>query len=157
MIGVGVGDRVHLNQLGAERAHGILLFLALGARHHDHGPVTQRVAHDGQANTRIARGAFDDHAAGLQPAGFLGVADHAERRAILHRLAGVQEFGLPIDIGAGQLGGFPQLDQRGPADRFDDIAIGPHESPLAQPSRAGRVCAPYDLGRLSGAINLVAP
>ena len=52
---------------GAERDHGVLLLLALRARHNDDRAIAEGIADDGQANTRIARSAFDDQAARLQP------------------------------------------------------------------------------------------
>ena len=103
MIGISVGDRIHLDQLRAKRTDGVLLLLALRARHHDNRAIAESIADNSQTNTRIARRAFDDDAAGLQSAGFFRIPDHAERRAILHRLPRIQEFGLAVDIGPGQL------------------------------------------------------
>ena len=53
---------------------------------------------------------------GLQLAAPLGVADDPQRRAVLHRLAGVQELGLAEDLAAGGLAGGLQADERRVAD-----------------------------------------
>ncbi len=120
VVGVGVGDGVHLDQLGAQQADGVLLLLALGARDDDGGAVAQRRGDHGQADAGVAGGALDDPAAGLQQAAPLGVADDEERGAVLDRLAGVHELGLAQDLAAGGLAGAAQADQRRVADGVED-------------------------------------
>ena len=46
----------------------------------------------------------------------LGILDNTQRDAILHRSAGVHEFGLAQDFAAGQLRKAAQADERGLAD-----------------------------------------
>ena len=58
----------------------------------------------GSVKDRAARGIIDA-AAGPQQAARLGVADHLQRRAVLHRLAGVHELGLAEDFAAGGFAG----------------------------------------------------
>ena len=126
VVGVRVGDGVHLDQLGAEQADGVLLFLALGARHNDDDAVAQRLADEGEADTGIAGGAFDDGAARLQQAGSFGFADDAQRGAILDRLAGVQELALAEDLAAGLVGCAFQAQQRRVADQVNDRSVDGH-------------------------------
>src|SRR5690606_37294323 len=78
VVGVGVGDRVHLDQLGAVEPDRVLLLLALGPGHHDGALVAQRLGDHGQADAGVARGALDDPPAGLQEPLPLRIADDVE-------------------------------------------------------------------------------
>ena len=81
--------------LGAHGAQNVLLFLALLVAHHEDGAVAFGHGGQGQAHARVAAGALDDGAAGLQLARLLGVVNHADGHAVLHRVAGVEilDFG----------------------------------------------------------------
>ena len=68
-------------------------------------------------------GALDDHAAGLQQALRLRVADDEQAGAVLHRLAGIHEFGLAEDFAAGLFRSALQPDQRRVADRVDHRTV----------------------------------
>ena len=60
---------------------------------------------------------------GLSSALRLGVADDEQRRAVLHRLAGVHELGLAEDLAAGLFRRALQPDQRRVADRVDHRTV----------------------------------
>ena len=115
-----VRHRGHEDQLGAAQPEHVLLLLALGLRHHDHGPVAERVADQREADPGVAGGAFDDGAARAQQPLLLGVAHDPERRAILDRLARIEELGLAQDGAAGLLRRPPEVDERGVADQVDE-------------------------------------
>ena len=70
----------------------------------------------------IAGRAFDDRAARLEAAAALGVVDDGTRRAILHRAAGIHEFGLAENLAAGLVAETIQADQRRIADRIREAA-----------------------------------
>ena len=61
---------------------------------------------------------------GLQQPAPLGVADDEERRAVLDRLAGIEELRLAPDFAAGHVRDAVEADQRGVADRGDNIGTG---------------------------------
>src|SRR6185369_1392690 len=97
--------RVALDQLRPGQADGVLLLLALGARDDDGRLVAQRAGDHRQADAGVAGRALDDSPAGLEFAAQLRVADDAQRRPVLDRLAGVEELGLAQDFAAGRLAG----------------------------------------------------
>ena len=113
---VAVGHGWHEDQLDPELAQGVLLLLALGLGHDDGGLVSARGSDVGDANTGVARRAFDDGRTGLERAGSLGRPDDAQRRAVLDRPARVHEFGLAENGAAGFFGCAAQVDQGGVAD-----------------------------------------
>ena len=105
MFGIGVGDRRHLDQLGAGQPQHVLLLLGLGVGNHDHGAIAERRADDREADSGIAGGALDDDPARTQRAARDRVLDDRQRRAILDRAARIHEFGLAEDRAAGRLRG----------------------------------------------------
>jgi len=119
VVGVGVGNRVDLDQLGAHQPDRVLLLLALGARDHDGGAIAERTADHGQTDAGVARGALDDPPARLQQAAPLGVADNPERGAVLNRLPRVQELRLAQNLASGGLAGALQPDERRVADQVE--------------------------------------
>ncbi len=68
IVGIGVGNRGHLDQLGAGEPKEVLLLLRLGVGDDDDGPVAERARHHRDADPGVARGALDDHAARAQRA-----------------------------------------------------------------------------------------
>ena len=126
VVRIAVGQRRHLDELGATEPQRVLLFLALSFRNDDQGPVTSRIGDDRKTDPGIARGSFQDQAAGLQIAALLGFEDHLASRAVLHRLAGIHELGLAENGAAGLFGGPLQFDQRSVADCFDDVLVDVH-------------------------------
>ena len=110
----------HFDDGGAECAERVLFLFGLGLGNDDHGAHAERVADNGQADAGVAGGAVDDDSAGAKLASLDRVADDAERRPVLYRLAGVHEFGLAEDRAAGFLRSSPELDQRRVADRIED-------------------------------------
>ena len=97
-------DGGHRADVGAEQAQQVDLALRLGVGHVDDEVVALGAADVGEAYARVARGALDDGAAGLEEAGFLGVLDDEERGAVFHRAAWVLEFGFAEDVAAGFFG-----------------------------------------------------
>ena len=120
IVRVGIGDRRHFDELGADEAQHVLLFLRLRVGDDDDAAKSQRRGDHADADAGIAGGALDDDAAGAQRAARDRVADDRQRGAVLDRTAGVHELGLAQNRAAGRLGGRPELDQRRIADRFDD-------------------------------------
>ena len=68
VVGVLVGQRRHLDELGAEQAQRVLLLLALRLGNDDDGAEAQRIADDGEADAGVAGGALHHRAAGPQRA-----------------------------------------------------------------------------------------
>jgi hypothetical protein len=77
----------------------------------------------GQAYACVSRGAFDDGAAWLQQAGFFGVLDDEESRAVFYAAARVLEFGFAEDGAAGFFGEFLQADEGGFADCWGGMLV----------------------------------
>ena len=126
VVGVHVGLRRHRTHLGAERAQQVHLLLRLVVGNHDHAPVAARGADVGEPDARVARGALDHGATGLERAAALGVLDDEERGAILHRSAGIEELGLAEDLAAGLLRQAREPDQRRVADRSrESLRVSP--------------------------------
>ena len=126
MVGAGEGGRIDLDQAGAVQADGLLLFLALAARHDDDDGMAERGADEGQADAGIARRAFHDRAAGPQGAGGLRVEDQAARGAVLHRSARVEKLCLAQDLAARCGGRRAQADHRRGADQGKNIGGDRH-------------------------------
>ncbi len=130
IVRIAVGRGRDEPEIDAAQEQHVLLFLALRLGHDDDRAVAAGVADQRQADAGVAGGALDDDAAGLQEALLLGVLDDVERGAVLHRAAGVEEFGLAEDRAAGLLGGAAQLDQGRIADRADKTVADVHRLTL---------------------------
>ena len=63
IVGVGISDSRHLDQFGALQPQQVLLLLALGVGNDDHCLIAQGIGDEREANSRIARRAFDDQSA----------------------------------------------------------------------------------------------
>ena len=126
-VGIGIGDCGHFDELSALEAQHVILFLALGIRNDDHATQAKRVAHQGKADAGISGGAFDHDPAALEPAIVQRIHDDEQRRPILHRLAGIHEFGLAQNRAAGRFRCALELDQRSVADGLDDSIANLHE------------------------------
>jgi hypothetical protein len=72
------------------------------------------------------RGALDDHAARLERAPLYRVLNDEQRGTVLHRLAGIHEFGLPENRAAGRRRNPLKLDEWCIADRLDDSVAKLH-------------------------------
>ena len=125
----------HFDQLRAQKTQRILLLLALCLGNDDHGAEAERVRHQREADARIAGGAFDDHAAGLEASSFYRVAHDEQRGAIFHRLAGIHELGLAENFAAGERGGALEANQRGVADGGQNVVLDGHGPALRGASR----------------------
>ncbi len=126
IVRIGVGQRRHFDQFGAAQPQHVLLFLALRLRNHDQGAVAARARDHRKTDAGIPGGRFQHQAAGLEIAALLGFQNHPFAGAVLHRLAGIHEFGLAEDGAAGRLGSVLQLDEWRVADGFDDVFVDGH-------------------------------
>jgi hypothetical protein len=120
VVRIAVWHRWHQDQLRPHQAQHVLLFLALRLRHHDHGLVAETIAHQGEPDPGVASGSFDDRPARVQQASGFGVAHDEQRRAVLDRLAGIEEFGLAENGAAGLFRSAAQPDERRIADQIDE-------------------------------------
>ena len=120
---VAVRLRRHQPQVGADHAQEVDLLFRLRLRHHDHGAVAARVAHQGQADAGVAGRALHHRPAGGQRPAPLGIGDQVVPGTVLHRAAGVHELRLAEDGAAGGLRGAPQPDQRRVADCLDQPGL----------------------------------
>ena len=88
--------------------------------------IAARIGDEREPDAGIAGGRLDHEPAGLEFAALLGFEDHLTAGAVLHRLAGIHEFGLAENGAAGQRGRALQLDQRRVADGVDDAVADVH-------------------------------
>ncbi len=93
------------DDLGAEGLQRVDLLLRLLVGGGEDALVALHDGRNGQPHAGVARRAFDDRAAGLEPAVALGVLDHAHRHAVLDRVARVERLDLGQHVG---LGGAPR-------------------------------------------------
>ena len=103
VVSIAVGHRGHLHQFRACQTDHVLFFLALGFRDHDHRFEPHGRPHQRQTDARVARRALDNRATRFQIPARNRVANDEQRRAVLDRLAGVQEFSLAVDVTARRL------------------------------------------------------
>src|SRR5262249_33129678 len=89
----------------------------------DDGTVAASMADDREADAGVPGCSLDDRPPWLQQSSRLGVLDDAERGAVLHRTAGIHEFGLAEDFAAGQLRKAAQADERCVADVVIDPIV----------------------------------
>ena len=118
---VGAFERVGQEQLGAERFQDELALRARIRGHAQLDLVSARRANHRVRDTRIAGCRVENREAGFQGARFLAFRDHARRRAVLDRTAGVLAFDLRADFNTGAL--FlesPKPDERGAAYEIED-------------------------------------
>ncbi|MNE05037.1 hypothetical protein D3C80_975890 [compost metagenome] len=106
----------HQHQLGAVGAHRRLALGAHVVRHdQDHAVTLDRRGH-GQGDAGVAGGGLDQRIAGADVAAQFGVADHRQRRPILHRAGRI----VALQLDQQGVGGFArqalQAHQRGVAD-----------------------------------------
>src|SRR5690606_32255960 len=104
----------------------VLLFLALVVGDDDDRAETERAADERQPDAGIARCSFHDHAAGAQRPALDRIANDEEGGAVLYRLGGVHEFGLAVNLAAGELGGTTKADERCVADRLNKRWLDVH-------------------------------
>ena len=106
----------HQHDLGAEGLHGGAPFQAHVRGHDQHHAVALHGRGHGQGDAGIAAGGLDEGVAGADLAARLGVADHAQGRAVLDRTGRVVALQLDQDAVAGGTGQALQAHQRGVAD-----------------------------------------
>src|SRR5690606_16197396 len=101
VVRVAIRSRWNLDQLSAQQAQGVLLFLALRLRDDDDSAIAERLGNDRQADTGVAGRALDDDATRLQQATLFRITDDEQGRAVLNGLARIHELGLAVDLAAG--------------------------------------------------------
>src|SRR5207249_5660075 len=100
---VGALARVAVDDLRAVRGDKRLSLRAHVPGHHELHAVTLRGAHEGVSDAGVAGGGVDDRLVLRQRSAAFPVLDHRERRAVLDRAAGVEPFGLRVDLHAREL------------------------------------------------------
>src|SRR6266481_751131 len=115
------------DDFGAERFQEIDFFLGLLVGGREDALVSANRRDERQAHAGIALSAFNDRAAGLQKAFFLGFVNHADRGAIFYGAAGIGEFRFDVDLRLQALIDAVQAHQRGVTNRFQDV-IALHQS-----------------------------
>ena len=126
IVGIGVGDRRHLDQLGAAQPQHVLLLLALRLRNDDQRAVAARIGDQRQPDAGITGSRLHHQAAGLEFAARLRFQDHLHARAVLHRAARIHEFGLAENGAARGPRGALELDQGRVADGLNDAVANLH-------------------------------
>ncbi len=116
---VGRGEH-DVRAVGAEQID--LLARHLVGHHRDH-PVALQPGRDREPGAGVARGRFDDRAAGLQQAVALGGLDQRDRDAVLDRTAGVERLELRDQPRTHAGPDARQPDERGIADRVEDRLV----------------------------------
>src|SRR5262249_2359801 len=84
------------------------------------GGVAARRGEGGPCDGGVPGGGLDHEPAGLDLSALLRLQDDLPRGTVLHRLAGVHEFGLAQDGASRRGGGALKHDQRRIADGVDD-------------------------------------
>src|SRR6185312_16118855 len=79
------------------------------------------MGHQRKPDAGVAGRALDNSATRAKLSLGDGVADDEERGPVLDRLARIEELGLAENLAGGRFGRVAEADQRGVADRRDDI------------------------------------
>ncbi len=112
------------NRFRAERLDDLASLLVHIGRHHELHLVALRRSDQRISDAGVPRGRIEDHLLHRQLAGLLCLLDHAQRRPILHRAAGIEPLSLGVERDMRKL--FlqqPDPDQRGVADPLQDRLI----------------------------------
>ena len=88
----------HVFDLAAERFDQLHFLDRKAARDAENNTVTARNSHQREADSGVSGGRLDDGRARFEQTFFFGVENHAQRRAIFHRSAGIQPFDLCVNI-----------------------------------------------------------
>src|SRR5260370_1241463 len=86
------------DDFSAERFQEIDFFLGLLVGSGKNALVTTNRRHQRQAHASVARSAFNDGAAGLEQAFFLGFVDHADADAVFDRATGISELRFDVNL-----------------------------------------------------------
>ena len=135
IVGVLVGHRRNLDQLGAEQPQRVLLFLALRIGNDDDGAIAERLGDQRRARCRYCRPCpRRSTPPGRSRPRFSASRMMNSAGAVLDRLAGIHELGLAENLAAGLLRRALEPDQRRVADRIDHRTV--HECPFEARCRA---------------------
>jgi hypothetical protein len=126
IVGIAVGHGRHFHELGAAQAQHVFLFLALGFGDHDQSAVAAGIGDERQSDAGVAGGGLDHQSARLELSTLFRLQDDLARGTVLHRLAGIHEFGLAQDGALRRGGGALEHDQRRIADGVDDSVPSLH-------------------------------
>jgi hypothetical protein len=110
---------IHEDDLGTESSHHLRAFFRIAGAHHRDERVTGHRADDREAGAGVPARELHDGLAGHESAARLGVADHAQRDAVLLRPTGVQVLELREDPTVEVTGDPRQLDEWRPPDRIE--------------------------------------
>ena len=109
------------NHFRAQRFQEVNFFLGLLIRDGENHLVAANGGNQRQPHSGIAGGAFDDGAAGLQQAFFLGVVDHGDADAVFHRAPWVEVVGFDVNPRLEPVIDAMEPHQRSVADGFQDV------------------------------------
>ncbi len=126
------GGEEDLGPVGAEDP---LAFLAGRLAHRDQELVALHCADHGQADGRVAAAGLQDDLAGGQLAAGLGLLDHSQGDAVLHRPAGVPHLQFRQEFDARGRVHAVDAHQRRAADQIENGSdfYGPHDGILGHP------------------------
>src|SRR5258708_2062960 len=109
------------DDFGAESFQEIDFFLGLFVGGSKDALVAANRRDERQTHASVARSAFDDRAAGLEQAFFLGFVNHADADAIFHGTARIGEFRFDVNLRLQALIDAVQAHQRGVTNRFQNV------------------------------------
>ena len=109
------------DHFGAKRFQQIDFFLGLLVRGGKNALITAHRRDKCKPHAGVARSAFNDGAAGLQPAFFFGVVNHGDADAILYRAARIGEFRFDVNLRPQALVDAVEAHQRRAPNRFENV------------------------------------
>ena len=136
--GIGVRRRRHSNQFGTQRPQRIHFFPALGFRHDDRRPVSLGIGNQRDADSGIACGALDNHAAGFEQAPLLRILDDEKSSPVFDRGARIGKLAFAIDIASGFLAGSVQPHQGRVSDQVERLWNNHHCNQIGLPKLLGK-------------------
>src|SRR6266446_1942332 len=126
----------------AQRLKQIHFFLGLLVGDSENHLVAAHGGDKRETHSRIPGSAFDDGAARLEQAFFLGVIDHGDADAVLHGAAGIDVIGLDVNLRLQALTDAIEAHQRRAADSLEYVVTfhALWSGQAARDKRARRLC-----------------